>query len=107
MTSLATLLAAIILTVSPQNGFAPLTVEARLTIEPSDVNRRICVSWESDQNSGSACWQLDGSSAPRTQVRHLLFHQEGTYDVVAELTTTTGTIRTVSAPVRVLERFPQ
>jgi hypothetical protein len=53
--------------VSPYNGFAPLTVEARITVLPHYQNWSICLQWDSGDSAGRACWDLNGQYAPRTQ----------------------------------------
>ena len=56
--------------VSPQVGFAPLTIRVTSTILPDARNRFACLSYASDIGDDStSCWELDGERAPRTTTR--------------------------------------
>lgn len=53
---------AVELTVTPQQGFEPITFSAVVTVEKDADNRALCLDW----TSGSSCYNLEGDYAPVT-----------------------------------------
>lgn len=83
-------IAPILLALNVIFGYAPMDVQATITVEPAAINRGVCIAWESENNSGSSCWEVDGLNAPKTQRYRLRALPSGNYVVRAELITTEG-----------------
>jgi hypothetical protein len=65
--SLVSAAAPITLTISHRFGFEPMSVKAKIQIEPHYQNRELCIAAESDQGfARSSCWELNGQYAPIT-----------------------------------------
>ena len=54
------------LKVTPPLGLGPLVVRITTTVEPSDLNHKLCVDWDSADYSGSSCQTVDGAKFART-----------------------------------------
>ena len=101
---------AISLTLNPLIGYRPLTVEARVLIEPNYQNRGVCIVWESNVYSGAGCWQVEGQYAPLAHyytIKNLQTTVDVTtmYTIYAELITVRDRIVTPAQTVQVFHRF--
>jgi len=60
------------LEVSPRTTFAPVTVRAKVTIEPNESNKAICLNYKAITEDGDEgeesgdCKTIDGLRAPKT-----------------------------------------
>ena len=100
---------ALSLSLNPQVGYQPLTVAARILVEPNYLNRGICVVWESPIYSGAGCWEIEGQYAKRAQTYTIkalptILGGQLEYMVWAELIQVQDRIVTPVQPVRVLWR---
>lgn len=100
-------LTAVWLSVSPQTGFAPLSVRAKITIEPNYLNRMLCLVWEGETYGGSSCWQVEGQYAAKTHWYIIHNLPMGHYEVWAELVTAAGSTKTPTVTVVVAEGMPR
>lgn len=56
------------LSLSPYYGFRPLTVTAKIGIEPNSLNVGWCLTWDSNYVAGRHCESFtDGAYEPRTR----------------------------------------
>lgn len=66
----------------PYVGHAPQDVRVTTVVDRHESNRGVCVSLDGPMYT-SGCWQLDGTSAPRTFTRYFTGLIEGTYTLQA------------------------
>lgn len=46
-------------TLTPQIGFAPLTVRTKVHLDPHFMAGTVCILYESEAESGSDCWTVE------------------------------------------------
>ena len=93
----------ITLHLSPLVGYRPLTVTARITVEPHYLNRAVCVQWVGEPLEGQGCWQVEGQYAPRTHYYEIKDLPAGNYKVVALVYRVRESKHSVVIPLRVLD----
>ena len=78
---------AISLDLNPHVGFRPLTVQARVSIEPHYLNVGWCLAWVHHDGvyDGSHCESLQGQYEARTHYYLLKYLPAGKYQAVATL----------------------
>ena len=104
---------AIELVLNPRVGFRPLTVEARLYIEPNYQNVAWCLQWYqrgAEFPDGRHCEEINGQYAPRLHfltIKSLdAYTEEGTYyEVSATVLRTRDTESTPLQTIQVLHRL--
>lgn len=79
MTTLALL--GLTLSVTPNTGFSPLWVRAKVTVEPNDLNRMVCLAWP----DGSSCYTIDGAGAAVTHYFKIKLESPGSHTFVASV----------------------
>lgn len=98
--------APISVTATPRVGIAPLFVRARITIEPDEENRRVCLA-VIDQLGPiqTSCWTLNGLSSPRTTIHEFKDLEQGDFDIIATVERSSGNKSSVPLHVQVMGRF--
>ena len=94
---------AITLKLTPQVGFAPLTVYATIRIQPNWLNRAIRLEWESDRIHASALWSVEGQYAPTAHYYVLKQLSADDYKVQATIIRVMDSTTTLAQSIRVLD----
>lgn len=84
-----------------RSGFAPLNIRAKITVEPHEDNRMVCLVADGGQYR-SSCWEHVGVKAPVTQWVELKRLQEGAYVVTVAVQRVGGEVETAMVTVCVL-----
>ena len=81
-------------------GFAPLTMQAKIIVEPNTSNRSLCFIYDSGDYGSQSCWQLEGTKAPKVFFYTIKQLPKGVYGVRAilyrELGQVTSTLITIT-----------
>lgn len=84
------------LSISPRQAFAPVSVQAKITIPPNPNNRSACLSWDSeDGEAGQHCFPVEGDQAARTTFYTFHVNAAGDYQVLVHLIRTTEIISSI------------
>lgn len=90
-----TVLLAVLILVSPKQGFAPLTVRVQVTVPVSEENQSLCVGYVGSGGEESVdCRTIDGASAPKTFWFLWKGLQAGAYSVIAQVEKASGKTET-------------
>ncbi len=83
-------------------AFAPVHVQAKITIPPNEANRQACLTWDSfDNEAGQHCFPLNGKDFPSTILYTFPIHDPGEYAVIVYLVQTTQIINSNRIPLLV------
>ena len=95
----------IALSFTPHVGFAPLTIQAKVSIKPNYQNTGFCVEWASDDGSydGASCQTLDGQYERMIQHLTLKHFPAGHYSIFAVVYRAQTAIQT---PIQRLQVVP-
>lgn len=100
---------AISLTLTPQVGYTPLTVDARVRTEPHYLNVGTCITWfqlGSEFPDGKSCViAYEGQYMPRLQFYTIKALRTGEYVVIASVIRVRDFENTPALPIRVLDRL--
>lgn len=73
------------LEVSPRTGLVPMTVRAKVTLEPNYLNSEMCLWWDNaDGDFGRTCRTLD-QYTPRTHWFTMWLRTPGVYEFEADV----------------------
>ena len=86
------------ITASPRIGFAPLSTNVRMTIEPSPDNRAACFSYDGPEQASQSCWEIDGGSG-RTTFKAISGLPAGSYELSITVERRDGTQRWATTTV--------
>lgn len=86
-------------------GYAPLSINARILVEPSYLNTGVCLDWFSQELEGRACWSVEGQYAARTQLYTIKSLPAGDYHVYATVLRVRDYEVTPAQAVRILDRL--
>lgn len=92
------------LEVTPRHALAPVTVRARVMVQPHDDNRNLCLEWE----TGSSCEPLEGQLSRITHYFKVQMPYPGEFHFVARVYRTFDkVVRSEERSVTVIESIPQ
>jgi hypothetical protein len=89
----------------PRQGFAPLAVRVRTTVERDDRNRSMCLIWSVDGFSNKSCQSDTNGHLVRIEEHVLILREEGTWDIAVVVTRSDGSAGRAHVSVVVIGRM--